>query len=139
LFDVLVPGNFLLPAVLSWARGYDGFVVVHLLCRAGHVVVGGGIRLGEYGKYIMQFGFGFGVEYFFSFTLTCYCNPFVIFFHSVLGCPRTPLIVFQLVALACIPAQFCKEFVAWFEHHFELITDQFEVVALVFLVPHALV
>jgi hypothetical protein len=29
--------------------------------------------------------------------------------------------------------------VAWFECHFELITDQFEPVALVFSVPHALV
>ncbi len=28
---------------------------------------------------------------------------------------------------------------AWFEHHFELITDQFEAVAFVFFVPHALV
>ncbi len=27
----------------------------------------------------------------------------------------------------------------WFECHFELVTDQFEEVALVFLVPHALV
>ncbi len=26
------------------------FVVVHLLCRAGHVVVVGGVGLGEYGK-----------------------------------------------------------------------------------------
>jgi hypothetical protein len=59
---VLAPGIFLLPAVLSWAWGYDGFVVVPLLCRAGHVVVGGGVRLGEYGKCIMQFGFVFGVE-----------------------------------------------------------------------------
>ncbi len=30
---------FLLPAVLTWAWGYDGFVVVNLLSRAGHVVV----------------------------------------------------------------------------------------------------
>ncbi len=28
---------------------------------------------------------------------------------------------------------------AWFERHFKLITDQFEAVSLVFLVPHALV
>ncbi len=28
---------------------------------------------------------------------------------------------------------------AWFECHFELVTDLFEAVALVFLVPHALV
>jgi hypothetical protein len=28
---------------------------------------------------------------------------------------------------------------AWFERHFEIISDQFEAVALVFLVPHALV
>jgi hypothetical protein len=53
---------FLLPAVLSWAWGHDGFVLVHLLCRAGRVVVGGGVRLGGYGKCIMQFGFGFGVK-----------------------------------------------------------------------------
>ncbi len=32
-----------------------------------------------------------------------------------------------------------REFVAWFECHFELVTDQFEAVALVLLVPHALV
>jgi hypothetical protein len=29
--------------------------------------------------------------------------------------------------------------VAWFECHYELVADQFKVVALVFLVPHALV
>jgi hypothetical protein len=29
--------------------------------------------------------------------------------------------------------------VAWFERHFKLVIDQFEVVALVFLIPHALV
>jgi hypothetical protein len=29
--------------------------------------------------------------------------------------------------------------VAWFKRHFELVADQFEAVALVFLVPHALV
>jgi hypothetical protein len=28
--------------------------------------------------------------------------------------------------------------VAWFENHFKLVTDQFEVAAFVFLVPHAL-
>jgi hypothetical protein len=42
--------------------GYDGFVVVHLLCRAGRVAVGGGIGLVKYGKCIVQFGSGFGVE-----------------------------------------------------------------------------
>ncbi len=61
LFNVLSPGNFLLPAVFSWIRGYDGFVVVHLQCWGAHVVDGGGIGLGEYGKCIMQFGFEFGL------------------------------------------------------------------------------
>ncbi len=61
LLDVLLPGNFALPAVFSWIRGYDGFVVVHLQCWAAHDVDGGGVRLGEYGKCIMQFGFEFGL------------------------------------------------------------------------------
>jgi hypothetical protein len=61
LLNVLLPGNFLLPAVFSWIRGYDGFVVVHLQCWAAHVVDGGGVGLGEYGKCIMQFGFEFGL------------------------------------------------------------------------------
>jgi hypothetical protein len=56
LFDVLVSCVFLLSAVLSWAWGYDGFVVVDLLCWAGHLIIGGGVRLGEYGKCIMHFG-----------------------------------------------------------------------------------
>jgi hypothetical protein len=59
LLNVLLPGIFLLPAVFSWIRGYDGFVVVHLQRWATHVVDGGGIGLGEYGKCIMQFGFEF--------------------------------------------------------------------------------
>ena len=59
---MLAPGNFSLPAVLSWAWGHEGFVIVHFLCGAGHVVVGGGVGLGEYGICIMQFGFGFGVK-----------------------------------------------------------------------------
>ncbi len=61
LLNVLLPGNFLLPAVFSWIRGYDGFVVVHLQCWAAYVVDGGGVGLGEYGKCIMQFGFKFGL------------------------------------------------------------------------------
>jgi hypothetical protein len=61
LLNVLLPGDFLLPAVFSWIRGYDGFVVVHLQCWAAHVIDGGGVVLGEYGKCIMQFGFKFGL------------------------------------------------------------------------------
>ena len=62
-------GDFLLPAVLSWAWGYDGFVVVNLLCQAECIVVSGGVGLGEYGKCIMHFGVGFGVKLIFSFTI----------------------------------------------------------------------
>jgi hypothetical protein len=60
LLNVLSPCDFSLPAVFSWIRGYDGFVVVHLQCWVAHVVDGGGIGFGEYGKCIMQFGFEFG-------------------------------------------------------------------------------
>ncbi len=59
---MLAPGKFSLPAVLMLAWGYDGFVVIYLLCRAGCIVVGGGIGLGEYDKCIMHFGVGFGVK-----------------------------------------------------------------------------
>ncbi len=59
LINVLLPGGFLLPAVFSWIRGFDGFVVVHLQCWAAHVVDGGGVGLREYGKCIMHFGFKF--------------------------------------------------------------------------------
>ncbi len=62
LLNVLLPGNFLLPGVFSWIRGYDGFVVVHVQCWAIHVVDVGGVGLGEYGKCIMQFGFEFGLQ-----------------------------------------------------------------------------
>jgi hypothetical protein len=61
LLNVLLPGNFSLPAVFSWIRRYDSFVVIHLQCWAAHVVDGGGVGLGEYGKCIMQFGFKFGL------------------------------------------------------------------------------
>jgi hypothetical protein len=61
LLYVLLPGDLSLPAVFPWIRGYDGFVVFHLRCWAAHVVDGGGIGLGEYGKCIMQFGFEFGL------------------------------------------------------------------------------
>ncbi len=100
---MLAPGSFLLPAVLLCAGGYSDYVIIHLLCKAGCVIVGGGVGLGEYGKCIMQFGFGFGIEYFFSFTVTCYHNPFVIFVLSFLRHPRMPSIISQLIALACIP------------------------------------
>ncbi len=50
LLNVLFLGNFSLLAVFSWIRGYDGFVVVHLQCWAAHVVDGGDVGLGEYGK-----------------------------------------------------------------------------------------
>ncbi len=61
LLNVVSPGDFLLPAVFSWIRGYDGFVVIHLQCWAAHVVDGGGVGLGEYGKCTIQFGFEFGL------------------------------------------------------------------------------
>ncbi len=60
LLIVLLPGFLALPAVFSWIMGYDGFVVVHLLWWAAHVVVGGVVGLGKYGKCIMQCGFEFG-------------------------------------------------------------------------------
>jgi hypothetical protein len=43
-------------------QGYYGSVIVYLLCRAGCVIVGGGVGLREDGKCIMKFGFGFGIE-----------------------------------------------------------------------------
>ncbi len=61
LLNVLSPGYLALPAVFSWIRGYDGFVVVHLQWWATHVVVGGVVGLGKYGKCIMQCGFEFGL------------------------------------------------------------------------------
>ena len=35
--NVLFLGNFSLPAVFLWIRGYEGFVVIHLQCWATHV------------------------------------------------------------------------------------------------------
>jgi hypothetical protein len=61
LLNVLLLGDFSLPVVFPWIRGNDGFVIVHLQFWAAHVVDGGGVRLGEYGKCIMQFGFEFGL------------------------------------------------------------------------------
>jgi hypothetical protein len=46
--------------MLYWVMGYDGFVVVHMQFWAAHVVDGGGVGLGKYGKCIMQFGCKFG-------------------------------------------------------------------------------
>ena len=90
---MVAPGFFLLPAVLSWFWGYDGFVLVDLLCWAELVVVSGGVGLREYGKCIMRVGFGFGIEYFFCFTVTCYRNPFVIIVLSVPRRLRAPSII----------------------------------------------
>ncbi len=61
LLNVLSPGYLALPAVFSWSRGYDGFVIVHLQWWAAHVVVGGVVGLEKYGKCIMQCGFEFGL------------------------------------------------------------------------------
>ncbi len=61
LLNVLSLGYLALPAVFSWIRGYDGFVVVHFQWWAAHVVVGGVVGLGKYGKCIMQCGFEFGL------------------------------------------------------------------------------
>jgi hypothetical protein len=61
LLNVLLLGYLALPAVLSWIRGYDGFVVVHLQWWAPHVVACGVVRLGKYGKCIMQCWFEFGL------------------------------------------------------------------------------
>ena len=90
---MLALGIFSLPAVLSWAWGYDGFVVVDLLCRAGRIVMGGGLVLGEYGKCIMHFWVGFGIEKILSFTIACYRDPIVIIILSILRHPRAPSIV----------------------------------------------
>jgi hypothetical protein len=59
---VLALGNFLLPAVVLWAWGYDGFLVMELLCWVERVLVSGGVGLGKYGKCIVHFGVGFGIE-----------------------------------------------------------------------------
>ncbi len=61
LLNALLPGYLALPAVFSWIRGYDGFVIVHLQWWSAHVVVGGVVGLGKYGKCIMQCGFEFGL------------------------------------------------------------------------------
>jgi hypothetical protein len=61
LLNVLSPGYLALSAVFSWIMGYDGFVVVQLQWWAAHVVGGGVIGLGKYGKCIMQCGFEFGL------------------------------------------------------------------------------
>ena len=90
---MLASGNFLLPAVFSWAWGHDGFVIVDLLCWAECVVVSRGVGLGEYGKCIMHFWVGFGIELIFSFTVACYHNPFGIIVLSVLWRPHAPSIV----------------------------------------------
>jgi hypothetical protein len=57
-------GQFLLPVVLSWAWGHDGFVIIHLLCGAGRVVVSGGVGLGEYGNALCNLGLGLGLSNF---------------------------------------------------------------------------
>ncbi len=90
---MLAWGNFLLPVVLSWAWGYYGIVVFDLLCRAERIVVSGGVGLGEYGKCIMHIVVEFGIEQIFSYTITCYRNPFVIIVLSILRCPRAPSII----------------------------------------------
>jgi hypothetical protein len=61
LLNVLSPGYLALPVVFSWIRGYDGFVVIHLQWWGAHVVVGGVVGLGKYGKCIMQCGFECGL------------------------------------------------------------------------------
>ena len=58
---MLLSGYLALPAVFSWIGGYNGCVVVHLQWWTAHVVAGGVIGLGKYGKWIMQFWFEFGL------------------------------------------------------------------------------
>ncbi len=60
LLNVLLPGYLALPAMFLWIMGYDGFVVINLQWWAAHVVVGGVVGLGKYGKCIMKCGFEFG-------------------------------------------------------------------------------
>ncbi len=50
----------------------------------------------------MHIGVGFGIDYIVSFTATCYQNPFVIIILFGLLRPCAPLIVSQLITLACI-------------------------------------
>ncbi len=61
LLNVLSPGYLAFSAVFSWIRGCDGFVVVHLQWWGAHVVVGGVVGLGKYGKCIMPCGFECGL------------------------------------------------------------------------------
>jgi hypothetical protein len=61
LLNVLLLGYLALPAVFLWIRGYASFIVIHLQWWATHAVVGGVVRLGKYGKCIMQCGFEFGL------------------------------------------------------------------------------
>ncbi len=52
---MLLTGYLALPAVFSWIRGHDSFVVVHLQWWTAHVVASGVDGLGKYGKGIVQF------------------------------------------------------------------------------------
>ncbi len=70
---------------MGW--GYYGSVVIHLLCGVGCVVVGGGIRLGEYQKCIMRFGFGSGIEYFFVLPLPVTIIHLAFLFSPFSGVP----------------------------------------------------
>ncbi len=64
LLNVLLPGNFPLPGVFSWIRGYDGFVVAHLQCWAAHVVDGGGVGLGGMANALCSLGLSLGFSKF---------------------------------------------------------------------------
>jgi hypothetical protein len=69
-------------------------VLLSLICCVRlSVIVRGGVRLEEYGKCIMHFGVGLGIEYFFSFTVTCHRNLFVIIVVSILRHPCAPPII----------------------------------------------
>jgi hypothetical protein len=88
LFDVLVLGNLLLPAVLSWAGGYCGSVIFHLLCGAGHVIVGGVLGWESMASALCNLGLGLGLSKFLILP-----QPVTIIHLSFLFSPSSGILV----------------------------------------------
>jgi hypothetical protein len=100
---VLASCNFLLSAVLLWAWGYDGFVVIDLLCWAGCVVMGGGVGLGEYGKCIMHCWVGLGLSKFVVLPLPVTLIHLSLSFSPSYGVPAHRQLSSDLLPLLAYP------------------------------------
>jgi hypothetical protein len=123
---------------------HDGFVVCFARDGAGHqnwccLFCGGVVRNWEYGKRVIHSGQNWGSYFVLIAVLPFDLDPSIrIILPPNILRSRVPSFALPILFVR-VPTQFRRKLVAWLESHLKFVADGFEMVFLVFFVPHAFV